>query len=422
VVNEVDALIVGAGPAGSTAALNLAPCHKVLLVDSRDIEGDEEIVGESLAPAARRLLSDMGLLKSFEAEEHQLCYGNRFVWGGTTPSETDHLRTPDGPGWHLDRSRFDGWLRGIAIEWGARLLSRAVVRSFEWDTSNQCWQTEISHNASQVSRIQARILIDATGRHASISRRLGATVVSREPRLVCGWLIGYSQAETSSTAGFTFVEAVEDGWWYTAPLPSGRRILALYTDPALPQARVLRSTEMFLKHSSCTEQLHSILDGCGFSTDTARPRLNVANGGALQPPAGSYWFATGDAAIHFDPISSQGLLNALFTGLATAEAADRALAGDDPLQVAEMYCHLIDGVGDAYKQHLTACYGSEERWPELPFWARRRTFGQDDKIPINAEVTGELPRVIPQRAATDSPLVFDNSPSNLGNSRPLKPG
>jgi flavin-dependent dehydrogenase len=337
---------------------------------------------------ARRLLSDMGLRRSFEAQGHQLCYGNRFVWGGATPTETDHLRTPDGPGWHLDRSRFDGWLRDTAIERGTTLLSHAVVRSLEWDTSNECWQAELSHNASQVSQIQTRILIDGTGRHASISRRLGAGVVSRELRLVCGWLIGSSQAEISSTAGFTFVEAVEYGWWYTAPLPSGRRILAFYTDPDLPSARILRSMEIFLKHASHTEQLHSILSGCGFSTYAARLRLNIANGGGLQPPAGSHWFAVGDAAIHFDPISSQGLLNALFTGLAAAEAADRVLAGDDSVEVSETYCRLIDGIGDAYQQHLNTCYRSEDRWPEQIFWAPRRTLGPDEEITISAKVTG----------------------------------
>lgn len=73
----------------------------------------------------------MGLLKSFETQEHQPCYGNRSVWGDPNPVEVDHIRTPDGLGWHLNRGQFDHWLRGIAVERGACLLSRTALRAIE---------------------------------------------------------------------------------------------------------------------------------------------------------------------------------------------------------------------------------------------------------------------------------------------------
>lgn len=366
-------MIVGAGPAGSTAALNLAPTHSVLVVDSRKLNASDMLVGESLAPAARRLLSDMGLLNAFEAQGHETCYGNRSVWGDIYPLETDHFRDPDGPGWHLDRNRFDHWLREMAVSRGAYLESRLLIKTLDWDTSTQCWRALVSDGSARCTHVLACILIDATGRHASVSRRLGAKSESRERRMVCGWLNGLSLEETPSTAGFTFVEAVEDGWWYTAPLPARRRILAFYTDADLPSARLLRSEQTFLDQASRAQHLNSTLRDCGFSAGSERIHITVSNGGRIRPAAGHSWFAAGDAAIHFDPISSQGLLNALFTGLAAAEAADRVLAGEDPRQAAETYSRLIDGIDNAYSRHLDLCYGSEERWPEHPFWARRRT-------------------------------------------------
>jgi flavin-dependent dehydrogenase len=372
VVRAVDALIVGAGPAGSTAALNLAPTRSVAVFDSRKFDPNELIVGESLVPAARRLLSDMGLLKAFEAEGHQPWYGNRSVWGDIYPQETDYLRDPDGPGWHLDRNRFDRWLRDVAISRGASIESGVVVNAVDWDGTAFCWKVSASDGSAQNIQFFARVLIDATGRHASISRRLGANVESREQRMVCGWLNGFSFAETSSTAGFTFVEAVEDGWWYTAPLPAKKRLLAFYTDANLPSTRLLRDTQTFLDHASRTKYLESTLRECGFTSGIEPVHLTVSNGGRIRPPAGLNWIATGDAAIHFDPISSQGLFNALFTGLAAAEAADRVLAGDDPKLAVEAYSRLIDGIEDAYIKHLNGCYESESRWEKSPFWAQRR--------------------------------------------------
>jgi flavin-dependent dehydrogenase len=371
VVTVVDTLIVGAGPAGSTAALNLAPSRSVLIIDSRTFDPNDLVVGESLVPAARRLLSDMGLLKALEYEGHETWYGNRSVWGASFPQETDYLRDPDGPGWHLDRNRFDRWLRDAAVSRGASIESGVMVTGVDWDVNRFSWNVSASDGSAQSVQFFARLLIDATGRHASISRRLGAKAESQERRMVCGWVNGFSLTEASSTAGFTFVEAVQDGWWYTAPLPSKRRMLAFYTDANLPSMRVLRDKQTFLDHASRTKYLESTLRECGFTPGIEPIHLTVSNGGRTWPPAGSNWFAAGDAAIHFDPISSQGLFNALFTGLAAAEAADRVLAGEDPKQAADGYSRLIDGIEDAYSKRLNLCYGSESRWQEHPFWAHR---------------------------------------------------
>ena len=76
-------LILGAGPAGSVAALNLAPSRRVIAVERR--MGASPRIGEALPPAARRLMTDMGLLDAFLRERHMPCYGNRSVWGVRTP-------------------------------------------------------------------------------------------------------------------------------------------------------------------------------------------------------------------------------------------------------------------------------------------------------------------------------------------------
>jgi flavin-dependent dehydrogenase len=372
-VKDVDVLVVGAGPAGATAALNLASSRQVLMVDSRSFDSAEPTIGESLAPAAGRLLADMGLLKSFLTHSHKPCYGNRSVWGIPSVYETDFLRDLDGHGWHLDRRQFETHLREEAIHRGGVLLASASLRKLEFDSADGCWHALISTGDSQSVLVRARILIDATGRSASIARRLGANHEIREPRMICAWLKGHVDQETAGTAGFTLLEAVENGWWYTAALPGARRVLAFHTDPDLPVARRVRSTNLFLKHAASAQHLTLSLSDCGFTAANEQVRLTVASGGSLSPPSGARWFAAGDAAIHFDPLSSQGLLNALFTGLASAEAADRVLSGEDALDVSATYVSLLRGIQAAYDVHRRWWYDQETRWQNETFWARRQS-------------------------------------------------
>jgi len=226
-LREVDVLIVGAGPAGASAALSLAPTRTVALTDLDS--SSRPRIGESLPPAARRLFNDMGLWESFQSQGHSPCYGNRSVWGSAQPIETDFLRDPDGHGWHIDRARFDLWLRGIAVDRGAIFLSPGRLNSIEWD--GRSWRAKAGTDEGDIELI-ARVVIDAGGRASPVARSLGARRKLAD-KLVCSWVSGKARPIHRS-AGFTYVEAAEDGWWYAAPLAGGRRVLAFHTDSDLP--------------------------------------------------------------------------------------------------------------------------------------------------------------------------------------------
>lgn len=332
-------LIVGAGPAGAVAAINLAPLRRVVLIDRNAAPSPR--IGESLPAAARRLFRDMGLLESFLAEDHAPCYGNRSVWGDPHPRETDALRDPDGHGWHLDRVRFEQWLRDAAVSRGAELIAPATLETID---------------------VRASLIIDAGGRAAPAARRFGAKV-RVEDRLVCGFVYG-----RGGGPGLTYVEAVEDGWWYTAPIPGRRRVLAFHTDADLPSAHIARDRTALLAHAMRARELTSLLAEAAFVADDTAG-FTAAHSATLEPCAGDGFLAAGDAALAFDPLSSQGLLNAIFTGLAAAEAADSHLAGD--ATALPRYRDTIAQVATAYRTHLAQWYGMERRWPEAPFWKRR---------------------------------------------------
>ncbi|WP_137935713.1 tryptophan 7-halogenase [Chitinivorax sp. B] len=357
---KTDVLILGAGPAGATAALNLATRHQVLMIDRLAIPTPR--IGESLPPAAKRLLTDMGLWDDFLKQGHAPCHGNRSIWNGMA-AEQDFLRDPNGHGWHLERAQFEIWLRHHALARGAALLTTSTVTSVSATPGG--WQLMLN-TAAGPCRLQASVLIDATGRSANLARKLGARQ-QRQDKLICGWLYGRDQARLGD--GLSIIESTVDGWWYSAALPGQRRVLAFHTDSDLPTARSLRNTGWLNRTARKQDILGELLSACAF-TSGDEVNLTAAHSAMLNPGAGARWFAVGDAALSFDPLSSQGLFNALYTGLAAAEACDRTLQGD--LSAPDDYRRELSNIATAYQRHLDFWYGEEQRWAGSAFWQRRQ--------------------------------------------------
>jgi flavin-dependent dehydrogenase len=85
---------------------------------------------------------------------------------------------------------------------------------------------------------------------------------------------------------------------------------------------------------------------------------------------GSNWLAAGDAAITFDPLSSQGIYHALKSGLLAARAIENCLCGDQT--ALEDYARGTQERFDEYLSMRPVHYGQEQRWSYSAFWQRRR--------------------------------------------------
>ncbi|MFB6576191.1 tryptophan 7-halogenase [Streptomyces sp. NPDC056402] len=362
-----EAVVAGGGPAGAVAALVLARAGRhVLLVDGGPpgTASAAFTIGETLPPAARPLLHDLGLSAAFASDAHLSCPGTDASWGSAQLHGHSHLFDPHGHGWHLDRARFDAFLREAAVAAGA-LIRRAVVIDHRSAAGEQ--HLLVRERDGTVREVCSDWVVDATGRRALIGRRLALR--RRQDRLVATFmLLGASGADDhpGDLELRTLVEAVPDGWWYTARVPAGR-VVAHLTDADLATAR-LRTADGFRYAAARTRHVRDRLSGYD-PADSPAPQWTAAHGLRLSPPAGPGWVAAGDAAIAFDPLSSQGILTALHTGVRVGRTVDRCLAGDTGALAS--YASFLDGIADAYHHHHAQSYAEERRWPAHPFWRRR---------------------------------------------------
>jgi flavin-dependent dehydrogenase len=361
-----DAAIIGGGPAGAAAALMLARAgHRVVLADAAH-GGLDFKVGEGLPPAARPLLRDLGALESFLAGGHLPSFGNERAWGGETTTVHDFIRDPNGHGWHLDRVRFDDMLRRLARDAGADLRPAARLRGVARDAEGP-WRLTIEPDGKE-SVIRAAWLIDATGRAAHVAHQLGARTVHDDRQVAFTALFAPEPGALEDRDSLTLVESVPDGWWYTALLPRRRRVVAFLTDADLEAARAVAQPAGFDELLARTRHVRSRLAAGGYRR-IAAPRGGPAASSRLVPDHGDRWVAIGDAALAFDPLSSQGILTALYGGLRAARAIGAELAGT-PGSMAS-FSEELHHVHTAYRRNRRHIYAEEQRWAERDFWRRR---------------------------------------------------
>ncbi|MFI9150589.1 NAD(P)/FAD-dependent oxidoreductase [Streptomyces sp. NPDC053367] len=363
-----DAIVAGAGPAGSVAALCLARAgRRVLLLDPRprDLPGPRGAgpyrIGETLPPGARPLLRDLGLLAGLDADGHLPCTGTDAAWGSEQLHGRAHVMDPHGHGWHLNRVRFDAFLRGAAEDAGARPVCGVAVRR---TGRPGAWRLVVRERGVE-RELPCAWLVDATGRRALIARQ--GAVRLRQDRLVAAHALLPGPAAADHDLR-TLVESAPGGWWYTARVPAGR-LVAHLTDLDLVEPR-LRTAAGFLEAAAGTRHVRTRLEGYA-AGQLPEPRWAPAHGQRLDPPAGPGWVAAGDAALACDPLSSQGILTALHTGARAAAAVDGSLRGEAGALTA--YRAFVDGIAARYLALHALAYADETRWASSPFWARRRT-------------------------------------------------
>lgn len=339
-------------------ALTLRQHYPVLSVGLLEASRyDTPRLGEILSPAAASILGQLKVTDAFERERFRPVYGSAVSWRGPLLADSPHLFTFHGPGWHLDRARLDAMLAREAARRGTELQLNNRATVIKNDSGG--WRLHLASG----DIAQCRFLIDATGRGASIARRLGARLISsdRLTGFVCTFSLPGGQDPR------TLIESVEHGWWYTGALDGDMRIAALMTDADVGRDLDLADVKSWQEY---LRQTHYVAKAVGHALPLSGPMIRSANSQYLEPVVAENWMAVGDAAMALDPLSGQGIVAALRSGVFAAYAIGDYLTRDDPSGLQRYQCFVHFGLTSVQRARARY-YAEERRWPHHPFWSRR---------------------------------------------------
>jgi flavin-dependent dehydrogenase len=357
VPGRFDVIVAGAGPAGSACAIALAAAgREVALIDRphRFPRG-----GDVLPPDVRPVLQELGIWERFKADGHVASPGILTAWGTDEPVPQDYIWNGYGNGWHVDRRRFDSILVEAAARAGATV--HRATRAIAAEMRSGGWRVTLERHGAALT-LDAEFLVDATGRAAALTPRTMATTRAHDR------LVG---VVTSTRANGwrdprMLLEATPSGWWYSALLPDSRAVVASMTDaePGAMARGDLRA--LWLRELRRAPHTRARVS----RTSGGEPRVVVARS-CRRRAAHDRWMAVGDAACAYDPLSGQGVLRALETGVSAAAAL--VAAADDHNRPLDSYADSLDDDFERFLRLQGAHYGAEDRWPESRFWKRRRS-------------------------------------------------
>ena len=330
-VKTCDALVIGSGPAGSSAAAILAEYgHKVIILERE--KHPRYRIGESLLPFTYYCFKRLGLLEKMKTSQYVKKYSVQFVSPSGRASQpfyfTDRYGTEVGQTWQVLRSEFDLMMVNNAREKGAELLEGMTVKEIIKEGERVVGARAVDQEGT-MHEFRAKTTLDCTGRESLSASRNGWRIHDPKLNKVAVWTYYKgAQRDAGRDEGATTVAYVPGkGWfWY------------------IPQHNDMLSVGVVADHKYLfrdgVRDLKAVFDREVTQNKWIEQHLAQGTQVGEYRTTGEYSFRSkycaidglvlvGDAYGFIDPCFSSGVLFALKSGIKSAEVTHEALVAND---------------------------------------------------------------------------------------------
>lgn len=327
-LEEVDVLVIGAGPSGcvSSAYLQQQGIHAKVVERTKF---PRIVVGESLIPKVMDNLEEVGFLSAIEKQGFEKKSCSRFLRDGV--GSTFHFNNKFGEGWdwtwQVPRADFDNVLATEAQRQGVEIEFEAEVTAIEMYEDYSL--TTVKDKDGEEKQLKAKFIIDSSGYGRVLPRLLDLDAPSN---LTGNSSIFTHTHDTKRPTGvegtqITFEVINQHVWFWVIPFSNGITSIGVVGKTSSIEALSPKKDGEEAMRAIIQQSQHfkSRFENEAFIYN---PFIKINHACTVKQLYGKGYVLTGNSSGFLDPVFSSGVALATTSGLLAAKLATRQLRGE----------------------------------------------------------------------------------------------